>query len=307
MMLSQEVETDISSVCRQTSPSFYDVAHLFVNESQAIDYLDSRSIFYKQFSCPDCGENMIRNIPKIVFRCPRHTCRRRLNMRIGTFFYNSKLECSKILFMAWQWLHKSPSNSIAEMTLHSTATVAAFLDHFRQPVAASLQEDDSQIGGENIIVEIDESKFGKRKFNRGHRVEGVWIIGGIERTSESKVFLKVVENRSAETLLEVIRSHVAKGSIIHTDLWRGYANLKDEGFEHQTVNHSKSFKDPLIGTQTNTIEGLWNGLKLNIRPRNHVKESMDERLFEFIWRRKNKGNLWQAFINNLKEIHYDIE
>jgi hypothetical protein len=39
-----------------------------------------------------------------------------------------------------------------------------------------------KIGGNGMIVEIDESKFGKRKYSRGHRVEGVWILGMIEKT-----------------------------------------------------------------------------------------------------------------------------
>ena len=30
-----------------------------------------------------------------------------------------------------------------------------------------------KVGGEDVIVETDESKFGKRKYNKGHRVEGV--------------------------------------------------------------------------------------------------------------------------------------
>ena len=41
-------------------------------------------------------------------------------------------------------------------------------------------ERDQQIGGPGKIVQIDESKFGKRKCHRGHRVEGQWVFGGIE-------------------------------------------------------------------------------------------------------------------------------
>ena len=37
------------------------------------------------------------------------------------------------------------------------------------------------IGGPGIIVEIDESKFGKRMYYRGHRVNGAWVLVMFER------------------------------------------------------------------------------------------------------------------------------
>ena len=51
-----------------------------------------------------------------------------------------------------------------------------------------------QLGGPGKAVEIDESKFGKRKFYRGHHVEGCRVFGGIERES-GKVFMEIVEQR----------------------------------------------------------------------------------------------------------------
>ena len=63
------------------------------------------------------------------------------------------------------------------------------------------------IGGEGIIVEIDESKFGKRKYNRGHRVEGVWVVGGVEITPERRMFAVSVQDRSADTLRDIIQEH----------------------------------------------------------------------------------------------------
>ena len=32
-------------------------------------------------------------------------------------------------------------------------------------------------------VKIDESKFVKRKYNRGRVVDGHWVFGGMERTT----------------------------------------------------------------------------------------------------------------------------
>ena len=42
-----------------------------------------------------------------------------------------------------------------------------------------------KIGGPGKVVEIDESKFGKRKFHRGRRADDVWVLGGIERDSKT--------------------------------------------------------------------------------------------------------------------------
>ena len=33
------------------------------------------------------------------------------------------------------------------------------------------------LGGGKMVVEVDESKFGKRKYSNGHGVKCVWILG----------------------------------------------------------------------------------------------------------------------------------
>jgi transposase-like protein len=174
---------------------------------------------------------------------------------------------------------------------------------FRELVVNTLEEDSQMIGGRDIIVEVDESLFGKRKYNRGRIVNGVWVFGGIERTNEKRCFMKVVENRSAETLHELISRHIAPGSIVHTDLWRGYIGIEELNVIHRTVNHSRNFVDPITGVHTNTIEGLWNGVKTQIPARNRNKKIANH-LSEFIWRKKNHDNLWNAFLNALRTTGY---
>ena len=158
--------------------------------------------------------------------------------------------------MGYLWIHKVPMNGIEVMTGQSPNTVCQFLKHFRTLVASQLHEEECKIGGEGIVVELDESKFGKRKHHRGHQVEGVWIFGGVERTAERRLFLVPVESRDSTTLLNVIASHLLPGSIILTDMWRGYAGLAAAGFTHLVVNHSLHFTDPDTGVSTNTIEGI---------------------------------------------------
>ena len=134
------------------------------------------------------------------------------------FFAKHKLSCGEILQLGYPWLAGCGTSGIATITGHGSEPVVSFIGHYRRLVASALDANDTVICGPGV-VEIDESKFGKRKYNRGHRVEGVWVIGGVERSDNRLMFAEVVEQRDAATLLDVISRHVAAGSIVHTDLW----------------------------------------------------------------------------------------
>ena len=51
-----------------------------------------------------------------------------------------------------------------------------------------------KLSGPGVEVQIDEAKFGKRKFQRGHPVEGQWVFGGYEKPT-GRIFMVAVEDR----------------------------------------------------------------------------------------------------------------
>ena len=206
------------------------------------------------------------------------------------FFSLSILNCNQVLQIGYYWLGGANHQQIMRYTGLSKPTITAYLGYYRQLISGSLERDDTMIGGEGITIEIDESKFGKRKFHRGHTVEGVWVFGGVERTLERRSFAEVVGDRTGVTLRDAILRHVLPGLIVCTDLWRGYSDLESIGLVHNTVNHSIEFVSS-DGIHTNSIEGTWNGIKLNTPARNRNQEDMDSFLLEFIWRRKQSNDL----------------
>lgn len=282
-------------------PKILDIINIFQNENDCLQFLHDSDIFYHVQVCNECGSSVSLNNKS--YRCTEGFCRKRISLFSGTIFSKSRLKCNEVMHMAYLWLSGCNNSTIMNMNGHSKQCISNFITLFRQVVATSLETDDTVIGGEGIIVEIDESKFGKRKYNRGHRVEGVWVIGGVERSAQRLMFAEVVERRDAVTLMEVISRHVASGSIVYTDLWRGYSDLSEIlDVQHQTVNHSHHFVNPDDGTHTNTIEGTWNGMKLKIASRKRCRDGIEDHLFEFIWRRKNDNDLWGGFINALMSV-----
>ena len=284
--------------------SFFDLKNIFLNENLAIEYLIEKNIIFSNWKC-SCGYICVPNVQCKKYRCYAKKCRKSISIFKNTFFYKSKLKVNDIMHLAYFWLCESSSLCAEKYFGFSDKTIAYYFKHFRELVSDSLDNQDFKIGGQDIIVQIDESKFGRRKYNRGHRVEGVWIFGGVEMTNERKVFLVNVPDRSEETLLRYIDAHIAPGSIIISDMWRGYLNIESKLLlRHYTVNHSIEFVNSNTGANTNMIEGTWSGVKRKIPVRKRTESAINLHLLEFVWRRKNVNNLWDGFINALNDVEY---
>lgn len=130
---------------------------------------------------------------------------------------------------------------------------------------------DFRLGGDGIVVEIDEAKFGRRKYHRGRVVEGIWVFGAIQRATDEtqrRMFMLPVSDRSSATLIPLITKWIKPGkyiffileSIIMSDGWASYIGISDipeMNYTHLVVNHSENFVDPVSGACTNQIEGNW--------------------------------------------------
>lgn len=286
-------------------PSRANLGNIFDDEKACRDFLVSKGILAMTKTCV-CGDILQYNKARNGFRCSSRHCRKSYSIYAGTFFHRSRLPVHQVLELSYYWLSKSSVFTTIAQTGRGSETVCAHFKYFRELVADSLDEAHYCIGGPGVIVELDESKFGKRKYHIGHHVEGVWVLGGVERTVERRLFLTAVPDRSLTTLEDIISRHVYPGSVIHTDLWRGYSQLAmNYDYTHQTVNHSRHFVDPATSTHTNTIEGTWAGVKLSVPKRNRTKARINEHLFEFIWRRVNEADLWNAFLHALDDVIYE--
>lgn len=141
------------------------------------------------------------------------------------------------------------------------------------------------------VIEIDESLFGKkRKYHRGSGNQNVWVFGATERSTRN-AFMQIVDKRDRATLLPIIKSHIDTGSTIFSDQWGAYFTLNEEGYTHDTVNHSKEFKSR-TGCCTNTIEGLWGNNKLKIKKMkgvlpSHISEILDDYMYRYRFGKSN--------------------
>lgn len=275
-------------------------------------FLQANGTLMKEVTCPGpCFKG------KRAFSCGKHMCLKRTNdssdlyvwrcRRIHKIVDNGKTYTTKdvkvsIRHMSWLIDTKLPLTTVTELIylwsqafsvdeiIHelrvSRRTVIEWTIFFRECCFTTMMDRSQQIGGNGVEVEIDESKFGKRKYYRGHRVEGQWVFGGREKYDKSKVFMVPVMNRKQCTLLPIIKKWIHPGSIIHSDCWKAYNKLGKLGYTHVTVNHSKEFVNECNAACTNGIESDWRHAKVTM-PRYGVHRGMHAAyLAEFMWRRK---------------------
>ena len=93
------------------------------------------------------------------------------------------------------------------------------------------------------------------------RVFGMLEVDGPSR----RPILRLVRDRSRQTLTGHIRRHIRPRTPILTDEWRAYkGQLSQYGYSQYSVCHKRNFVDPDTGAHTQHIERAWQKYKLEI-------------------------------------------
>lgn len=144
-------------------------------------------------------------------------------------------------------------------------------------------------------VEIDEAYVGGYRpgGKPGRGTNKTIVFGMVERGG--RTVAKAVPNLRMETVRPLVYKNIKAGSAVSTDEASIYDLLKNAGYDHKSVNHSKDQWRTYNYRRaewhhTNSVEGFWKLFKNSIRSTHiHVSEKyMDRYLGEFTFRSNHR-------------------
>ena len=246
--------------------SIFDLLKAFPTEQSCIDHLEQLSWNGNPVS-PFDSESKVYKCTGNKYKCKNS--KKYFNVRTGTIFDNTKIPLQK-WFLAL-YVFSSHKKGISSHQLAKDISVtqksAWFLLHrlryaFDQPnfqleLSNTVEIDETFVGGQALNKHANKKK---KNENGGTLHEKQPVLGMIERGGN--VIAKVVPNRHKETILPIIKDSVKSNSVVMTDEYTAYKDLKVD-YNHFRVNHgAKEYVNGMA--HTNSIENFWSHFKRGI-------------------------------------------
>ena len=217
-------------------------------------------------------------------------CGRQISPTAGTIFHKSETSL-KLWFFAI-FLMSSSKNGVAAMELkrqlgvtYKTAwrmahQIRKLMDVSGGKLSGVVEVDETYIGGLSKNMHI--KKRAEKEIKTGPHSKTA-VLGLVQR--EGEVRAKVIEETGKWVLVPEVMDHVAQGSTVCTDEWKGYNLIGRVGYVHARVNHREGEYVRAIA-HTNTIEGFWSQLKRSINGTFHhvSKRHLQKYVNEFCYR-----------------------
>ena len=231
---------------------------LFPDDAACAEYLE-KARWEKGFVCPRCeasGEPFHISTRPGVLTCRK--CRSQTGLTVGTVMGRSRTPLCVWFWTAYLVASQTPGISAVQLQrqlgLSRYETAFQILHKLR---AAMVRPDRDRIGGRaNEHVEVDETWVGGRTRGEGRGVHHKTLVAcavEVRRRAPGtaqdmrkdgryagRVRLAVAADRSAKSLYGFVEGAVAKGTLIVTDDWSGYADLRKRGYDH----HAAECDDP---------------------------------------------------------------
>jgi len=238
---------------------------IFQDETKAREWLEAR-VWPNGPVCPHCGvvdQATLMNGETTragLYQC--NACREPFTVTVGTLYERSKVPLNTWLAVTHLMMASKKGMSalqISRMIGLPYKTVWFLCHRIRESLTTT--PDLSPLGGQNKVVEADETYIGGKAKNRAHRKPAPKqaVFSLVERDGDVRSFH--LAQVSAKTLGPIITSNIHKASALMTDDSPIYPKI-GEGFSlHGTVNHSANEYARAYFWHTNTVEGYFSLLK----------------------------------------------
>ena len=244
--------------------------------------------------CPHCG--VVNQATRLEGKSSRpglyqcNECREQFSVTVGTVFERSHVPLCKWVLAIH--LLNSSKKGMSSHQLHRmlgvTYKTAWFMAHRIREAMREINP--GPLGGENKVVEADETYVGPKKGNRksGNVRPKEAVVALVER--DGKVRSTHVASVNAKTLRPVIVEQVSRKSYLMTDESKVYLKIGREFSGHGTVNHS--IEEYVRGGfwHTNTVENYFsilkrgiNGVYQHVSPK-HLKRYVGEFDYRYNYR-----------------------
>jgi transposase-like protein len=226
-----------------------------------------------------------------LYQC--NACREPFTVTVGTLYERSHIPLNKWLAATHLMMASKKGMSALQVgrMLGLSKKTAWFLCH---RIRESLRETklDTPLGGQNKVVEADETYVGGKAANRKGKVppkEAAFAL--VKRDGFVRSFH--VAAVDAATLRPILRAHVDRHSYLMTDSAPTYIPMGRDFVGHGAVNHS--IEEYVRGTfwHTNTIENYFSILKRGIVGTFHhiSQQHLKRYLAEFDYRYNQRQGL----------------
>lgn len=306
----------------KNSWNFRRILSIISDRNTCINWCQEVGLLPTRRKCPQNGkewmklEKSSRNYKNsstavgLRFMCRKHNKERTICE--NTWFEHHIIHMEDVLLVTYMLAAKASYKEVQnelrllDKPVISNETISDIFSFSREVCMLKLDQlflDRGKIGGPGKIVEIDEMKFGRRKYERGRVVEGKWIFGVIQVDSK-ELRLEICPNnkRDTETLLELIQKHILPGTTIFSDSWKAYEILQNKGYNHLKVNHSIEFVCKETGANTQMIESQWRPLRLRLQRGGVQSNQLDYHLCEYLWQREVRLKNLDPFAEFIKAI-----
>ena len=239
------------------------------NKQQWLQWLAAHRLGQNAVNCGNCRHPMAlvsRAESSDGFSWCCRPCNSCCSVRTGSFFTNCEISTEKIVMLLFYWLYEVKCKHVMFFEgITSWDTIVTYNNYFRQECYNWLLNNQAHLGGfdangQSVFVEADESYFFHRKYHRGQRRRGQWVVGLVKHGS-GHCWVEVVARCDAPTLERIISDHVLPGTTIVTDAWQGYNNvgqLINGIHQHEMIVHEQEFVNSVHAQiHTETVEGLW--------------------------------------------------